>query len=986
MILRHIARTLALAIACLAPAGAYAAQAGPAVNTIPAGAIGTTPARLAEEFRAGVYALADDSMEGRGLGTAGILRAADWIERELRARGMRPAFGGSYRQPFDIKTGVLPIPGNRLDQVSDSSWVPLGFSNSGSFSGEIAFLGYGIEAPPLEYREMEGISLKGKIALMLRYEPQEKDSASRFDGKKPSRWSALRYKVLQARERGAVAIVFVTGPLQDEGKDKIPALVNDGPESPAGIPVIQVKTSVAQRWLTPAGIDLKRFQEDVDRDLKPRSVASTGVRVSGAVSLRPIYAKAENLAGVIPGRGALKNEYVVIGAHYDHLGYGGEHSMRPNVHAIHNGADDNASGTVGAMMIGEELSRGLAGAGDRRSILITLFSGEEVGLAGSAYFVRHPPIPVSRIAAMLNLDMVGRLREDQLVALGSDTAPQWKDLIDRAASSAGIHVTSKGDGYGPSDQTSFYAAGVPVLFLFTGAHEQYHTPEDKPATVNPEGAAKVIAFAVSVGGDLARERSRPVYVRASSGPAMGGDSRGYGSYLGTIPDYSAMESSEGGVLLADVRPGGPADHAGIRGKDRIVGMAGTRIENLYDMTYALQDHKPGETIEVVVIREGERSTLRATLGQRGVAGGPPAGEAHGGGAEAHAANAAVGASADPHAPTGADRFEIKAGRPYDHPIAAERHLGEIRQLTFGGENAEAYWSPDGTKLIFQATPRGASCDQEYVMDLTSGDVHRVSTGKGRTTCGYFEYPEGKRIIFSSTHQGADSCPPPPDRSHGYVWAIYDTYDIYEARPDGSGLKPLVQSPGYDAEATWCPRGGKFVFTSTRDGDLDLYVRNDDGTVKRMTDTPGYDGGAFFSPDCSEIVWRASRPQGAELAEYRALLSKGLIRPRSLEICIMNADGTGARQLTKNGAANFCPTFHADGNRILWSSNAGSSDPREFDLWMIDKRGGEPERVTDSPGFDGFPHVSPDGRWIVWASNRADPESHETNLFIARWKD
>jgi Tol biopolymer transport system component len=262
----------------------------------------------------------------------------------------------------------------------------------------------------------------------------------------------------------------------------------------------------------------------------------------------------------------------------------------------------------------------------------------------------------------------------------------------------------------------------------------------------------------------------------------------------------------------------------------------------------------------------------------------------------------------------------------------------------------------------------------------------VSTGKGRTTCGYFTYPDGDHIIFASTHAAGDSCPPPPDRSHGYVWAIYDSYDIYEAKPDGSDLTPLVRSPGYDAEATWCHKGGKFIFTSTRDGDLDLYVRSDDGRVTRMTNTTGYDGGAFFSPDCSEIVWRASRPEGQELTEYRALLTKGLIRPRSLELYIMKADGTGARALTHNGAANFCPTFYADGNRILWSSNAGSPDPREFDLWMVDKRGGDPERITRAPGFDGFPHVSPDGKWIVWSSNRADPASHETNLFIARWKD
>ena len=953
---------IALALFCTSSAAASAAP--------------SQAARLAEEFRSGVDALAADSMEGRGITTAGILRAASWIERGLRSCGFTPAFGSSYRQPFDIKTGVVSLPGNHLEGVADSAWVPLGFSSPGAFSGEITFLGYGIDAPPLGFSEFEGVDLRGRVALMLRYEPQEKDSTSRFDGRKPSRWSALRYKVLRARERGAVAIVFVTGPLQDE--DRIPALRNDGPESPAGIPVIQVKTSVAQGWLHAAGIDLKRFQDDVDRDLKPRPRASTGVLLSGRVALQPMYAKAENLAGLIPGRGALRDEFVVVGAHYDHLGYGGEHSMRPNEHAIHNGADDNASGTVAALMIGEELKRSLEPAKARRGIVIALFSGEEVGLAGSSYFVQHPPVPMGHVAAMINLDMVGRLRGNRLIALGSDTAPQWKDLISRAAAAATLDVTSKGDGYGPSDQTSFYAAGVPVLHLFTGAHEQYHSPEDKPATVNPEGAAKVIAFAAFLGQDLSTATARPQYVRASAEPTMGGDSRGYGAYLGTIPDYSAMESAEGGVLLADVRPGGPADLAGIRGKDRIVEMAGTRVANLYDMTYALQDHRPAETIDVVVIRDGSRLTLRATLAERGAQGG--AGQTGGGSVPAHAGGAGPGAG------TAADHPAFRAGRPFEHALEAERHLSDVRQLTFGGENAEAYWGPDGKKLIFQATPRGAGCDQEYVLDLESGDVRMVSTGKGRTTCGYFEYPEGKRIIFSSTHAAGDSCPPPPDRSHGYVWAIYDSYDIYEGNPDGSRLTPLIKSPGYDAEATWCPRGGAIVFTSTRDGDLDVYVRDDTGKVKRMTDTPGYDGGAFFSPDCSQIVWRASRPQGAELKEYRGLLAKGLIRPRSLEIFIMNADGTGARQLTKNGAANFCPTFLADGNRILYSSNAGAADPREFDLWMVDKRGGEPERITMAPGFDGFPHMSPDGRWLVWASNRADPGSHETNLFLARWRD
>jgi Tol biopolymer transport system component len=384
------------------------------------------------------------------------------------------------------------------------------------------------------------------------------------------------------------------------------------------------------------------------------------------------------------------------------------------------------------------------------------------------------------------------------------------------------------------------------------------------------------------------------------------------------------------------------------------------------MTYALEDHKPGDTIDVVVERGGAKKTLRATLGERKTN-----------------PEASASPGANPHA---AADWKPGAGKPFEKTYDGEKHLVDIRQLTFGGENAEAYWSPDGRKVIFQATPRGSSCDQEFVMDLTSGEVKRVSSGKGRTTCGYFRYPQGDRIVWSSTEGGGDACPPSPDRSKGYVWPIYDTYDIWTAKPDGSDAKLLVQSPGYDAEATWRPTGGKIVFTSTRDGDLDLYEMDEDGkNVKRLTNTPGYDGGAFYSPDGKEITWRASRPEGAELEEYRALLKQGLIRPTKLDIYVMNADGTNVRRITDNKAANFCPLFTVDGKKVMWSSNVGDPKGREFDLWMAPKDGkGEPERITTAPGFDGFPHFSPDGKWLVWASNRADPTSHETNLFIARW--
>ncbi|HET9950330.1 MAG TPA: M28 family peptidase [Candidatus Eisenbacteria bacterium] len=1021
-VLRPFVRAFALvaSAACCAAIVAHAAD-----PTAPAAAPAKAPdpalQKEAAAYLESVTILADDKMEGRGLGTKGIGLAANYIEKQLKSAGLKPGFGKSYRQKFPVKIGVEKLAGNAIDGLKDDEWTPLGFSSPGAFSGELAFVGYGIEAAPLGYQELDGIDLKGKVALILRYEPQEKDEGSPFDGKRPSRWSALRYKAMQARERGAVAVVFTTGPLQDEGNDKIPALKNDGPESPAGIPIIQVKTSTAQRWLSTAGIDLADFQKQVDRDLTPRSRASTGVTVKGNVAIRALFAEGENLVGLIPGAGSLAGEYVVIGAHYDHLGYGGQGSMRPNEKAIHNGADDNASGTAAVLMAGAALKKSLAKVHDRRAVAVMLFSGEEVGLAGSAYLAENPPFPMTAVRAMVNLDMVGRLRGDSLVALGAESATQWKDYVKHAATVTNLTVTASGDGYGPSDQTSFYAKGVPVLHLFTGTHAQYHSPDDDAALINAVGGAVVTRFAETLVGDLAgaTPATAPVYARSTAAPTMSGDSRGYGAYLGTVPDFRAMESTEGGVLLADVRAGGPGERAGIKGGDRIMMIAGTKIANLYDMTYALQDHKPGQTVDVVVIRDGKEQTFRATLGDRsavsreGASPAPTAAPAAAPAAAAAATPSAMPPAATPAAPenphamppsgapaagdsaksTLAPFFEGRpgpdwtpgAGTPFTATFPGEKHFKEIRQLTFGGENAEPYFAPDGKHITFQATPRGAKCDQQYVMDLTTGETKMISSGKGRTTCGYYDYPEQDRIVFGSTEAGSDSCPPAPDMSQGYVWAIYPSYDLWEVKPDGTGLRRIMDSPGYDAEVTWNAHGGKAIFTSMRDGDLDLYEMDEAGGVKRITSTPGYDGGAFFSPDGSEIVWRASRPEGKALDDYRALLAKGLIRPSALEIFVMKSDGTNVRQLTKNGAANFCPTFLADGNRIIWSSNQGG-DIREFDLWMIDKRGGEQERITTGPGFDGFPHFSPDGRWIVWSSNRADPASHETNLFIARWVD
>jgi len=319
------------------------------------------------------------------------------------------------------------------------------------------------------------------------------------------------------------------------------------------------------------------------------------------------------------------------------------------------------------------------------------------------------------------------------------------------------------------------------------------------------------------------------------------------------------------------------------------------------------------------------------------------------------------------------------------PFPGESHLENIRQLTFGGQNAEAYFSSDGRELIFQSTRGELACDAIFRMRSDGSGVRQVSSGRGVTTCAFIA-PDNRSIIYASTHLQEDHCPPRPDHSHGYVWPLYGGYDIFTAGPTGEHPKPLTRTPGYDAEAVYSPQGDKIVFTSLRSGDLELYLMNPDGSgVEQLTDTPGYDGGAFFSLDGKWIVWRASRPTGAELEAYRSLLDEGLIRPGKLELFIMQLDTREPIQLTANGAANFGPYWHPDGKHIIFSSNLRDPRGRNFDLYLIDIDSREIERITTYEGFDGFPMFSHDGKRLVFASNRNGKVPGETNVFIADWK-
>ena len=319
-------------------------------------------------------------------------------------------------------------------------------------------------------------------------------------------------------------------------------------------------------------------------------------------------------------------------------------------------------------------------------------------------------------------------------------------------------------------------------------------------------------------------------------------------------------------------------------------------------------------------------------------------------------------------------------------MAASPHLANMRQLTFGGQNAEAYWSPDGARLIFQTTRPPYQCDQIFIMNADGSGQHLVSTGKGRTTCGYF-MRDGKHILYASTHEASESCPPTADRSKGYVWAVYPGYDIYLATDDGNILKKLTDTAGYDAEATVNWKTGKIVYTSLASGDLDLWTMRTDGShKKRVTHEVGYDGGAVFSRDGKKLVWRANYPPtDAAMARYKELLAENLTSPMKVEIMVADAGGKNQRAITSFGCASFAPTFTPDGKKILFASNKNHCDSRQFELFLINLDGSGLEQVTDFGGFTAFPEFSPDGKKLVFCSDRNAKERYEFNIFVADWQ-
>jgi Tol biopolymer transport system component len=568
--------------------------------------------------------LADEKREGRMTGTPGAQAAASWLAGYFRASGLK-SFGANFDLPFEFNAGERVIPekssceiavdnGEKLSAALDRDFRPLAFTENGTAEGEIVFAGYGLSVPDgggTRYDSYDGLDVKNKIVLILRYVPESVDPARRAH---LNRYAGLRYKVMLAREHGAKGVLVVTGP-NSPNAGEILALSNDGTSAGSSILAASISGKIADALLVPSGKTLKQLQTALD-DENPhaeRGFVLPKVKAKLACGVEHLKKTDRDVVGYLPAQNESADEYVLVGAHYDHLGHGSGSSLQRagEENKIHPGADDNASGVAWVMELAASLARERAEHPEkfRRGIIFAGWSGEEMGLIGSAAFCEHPPVPLNKIVAYVNADMVGRMRDNKLTVQGVGSSKAWRRLIEKRNVAAGFNLALQDDPYLPTDATSLYVKNVPVLNFFTGAHEDYHRPTDTADKLNYEGLERVANFAQQIIVDLVQTSERPDLAKVESGAQTGAGRETLRAYLGTIPDYTTEVK---GVKLSGVRGASPAEKAGLKGGDVIVEFAGQKIANIYDYTYALDAVKIGQPIKIIVERDGQQVTLTAT--------------------------------------------------------------------------------------------------------------------------------------------------------------------------------------------------------------------------------------------------------------------------------------------------------------------------------------------------------------------------------------
>lgn len=581
---------------------------------------GISPAR----YQAHVKQLSGKEMKGRATGSPELEKAARYIAAHFKKLGIPPADGKSYYQRFTVTTNAKPGKANsmvvarngeRVKLSPGKDFQPFNFSGNGKASGRLVFAGYGITAPEYNYDDYAGVDVKGKIVIVLRHEPQEFDESSVFGGKAYTRHHEMRNKAVNAKFHGASAVIFVNDTPNHTDPDELDKFSGRVGPGIADIPFVQVRAETVEGWLKPAGRSLREWIAEVDKDLKPRSFelpAEFSVELQAEVQRERTHVP--NVAAYLAGE---TDEYVVLGAHFDHLGMGEFSSMAPSLagKAIHHGADDNASGTSGLLELAEHFAREPK---RRRGILFLAFSGEELGLLGSQHYVENPILPADKAVAMLNMDMIGRIREGKVFIGGVGTGSNFKALIEEVKPRHGklnLDFSEQG-GFGSSDHFSFTTKRTPVLFFFSGLHADYHKPSDTWEKIDHESAAALLELVADITARLQDSPERTAFIRqADPRPqaTASASTRGYGAYFGSVPD---MSDSAGGFRLSDVRDGSPAQQAGLKAGDIITEFDGKPIKNLYDFTYALQSKKPGDTVALKYRRGGQEIETRATLTTR----------------------------------------------------------------------------------------------------------------------------------------------------------------------------------------------------------------------------------------------------------------------------------------------------------------------------------------------------------------------------------